>query len=55
MAQTDPKQTFTLPIPGNEPTAGGAAVWVGVTGGLETVVDITCQPRRAVLLFESLL
>lgn len=37
-----------------EPTAEGAA-GVGVIGGLESVVDITCQPRRAVLLFESLL
>ena len=51
----DPKQTFTLPIPGPSRRQEVPLVRVGVIGGLESVVDITCQPRRAVLLFESLL
>ena len=53
--QIDPKQTFTLPIPGPSRRQEVPLVRVGVIGGLESVVDITCQPRRAVLLFESLL
>ena len=54
-AAIDPKQTFTLPIPGPSRRQEVPLVRVGVIGGLESVVDITCQPRRAVLLFESLL
>src|SRR5437764_546456 len=50
----DPKQTFTLPIPGPSRRQEVPLVRVGVIDGLESVVDITCQPRRAVLLFESL-
>ena len=45
----------TLPIPGPSRRQEVPLVRVGVIGGLESVVDITCQPRRAVLLFESLL
>jgi hypothetical protein len=52
---TDPKQTFTLPCPATSRRQQVPLVWVGVIGGLEGVVDITCQQRRAVLLFESLL
>ena len=55
MSQFDPKQTFALPIPGPSRRQEVPLVRVGVIGGLESVVDITCQPRRAVLLFESLL
>jgi hypothetical protein len=51
----DPKQAFTLPIPGPSRRQEVPLVRVGVIGGLESVVDITCQPRRAVLLIESLL
>jgi len=50
-----PKQTFTLPIPGPSRRQEVPLVRVGVIGGLDSAVDITCQPRRAVLLFESLL
>src|SRR5437016_10314668 len=51
--QSAPKQTFTLPIPDPSRRQEVPLVRVGVIGGLESVVDITCQPRRAVLLFES--
>jgi hypothetical protein len=44
-----------LPIPGPSRRQEVKLVRVGVTGGLESLVNITCQPRRAVPLFESLL
>jgi hypothetical protein len=55
MSVNDTKQTFTLPIPGPSRRQEVPLVRVGVIGGLERVVDITCQPRRAIPLFESLL